>query len=49
MPGLVHSGESFKDFKQGNDVVTVSFVLFCFVFLKITLGSMDDRCEGDKA
>lgn len=49
MPGLVHSGESFKDFKQGNDVVTVSFVLFCFVFFKITLGSMDDRCEGDKA
>lgn len=26
MPDLMHSGESFKDFKQGNDVVAVSFL-----------------------
>lgn len=39
MPHLAHGGESFENFKQGNDMVAESF-------LKINLGSMENRCEG---
>lgn len=37
MPELVHRGESFKDFKQGNDVVPVRFFV-CFLFFKDNFG-----------
>lgn len=41
MPHLVHSGESFQDFKK-NDDMAAEF------FLKIALDSVENRSEGDK-